>query len=238
MSAVLPHLRYLRYVLLHKWYVFRAGLAIGGMSPRWVWRLLVHDLSKFSRAEWGPYVAKFYAGAPEIMCPRCQQTPSMWKIVAPPICGDCGYRMTDDELSLETQRVAHANADRHNAFNVAWLHHLHANPHHWQHWILQQDSGSTLILVPTSVHVVQEMVADWIGAGTKVLRHPSLTECIAETIVWYTKGDGRNVKLRGSVRQIVETLLLTLAKRHGITDAAEQIIAARNSSQTLVLSRK
>ena len=51
----MKHLRYLRYVLRHKWFVFlecfRAGL---------IWRGIVHDLSKFSLTEWGPYVEKFY----------------------------------------------------------------------------------------------------------------------------------------------------------------------------------
>lgn len=51
------HLKYLRYVLLHKWYVFVA-----------CWRLAVplhqailHDWTKFLPCEWFPYVNKFYA---------------------------------------------------------------------------------------------------------------------------------------------------------------------------------
>jgi hypothetical protein len=50
------HIQYLKYVLLHKWYVFRAGLVFG--AP--VWRLLVHDLSKFRPGEWIPYARYFY----------------------------------------------------------------------------------------------------------------------------------------------------------------------------------
>jgi hypothetical protein len=52
------HLRYLAYVLHHKWHVFRAGVALG--VP--LWQLLIHDASKFSRAEWGPYVRRFFGG--------------------------------------------------------------------------------------------------------------------------------------------------------------------------------
>ena len=26
-----------------------------------------------------------------------------------------------------------------NAFDYAWLHHIHNNPHHWQYWVLQGD---------------------------------------------------------------------------------------------------
>jgi uncharacterized protein DUF5662 len=53
---VIAHLRYLSYVLRHKWHVFYAGLFLG--VP--LWRLIIHDLSKFSRAEWTPYVDYFF----------------------------------------------------------------------------------------------------------------------------------------------------------------------------------
>ena len=53
------HARYLAYVLRHKWWVLVYGLHFG--VP--LWRLIVHDASKFSAAEWGPYVRKFYGGS-------------------------------------------------------------------------------------------------------------------------------------------------------------------------------
>src|SRR5882762_4064498 len=28
------------------------------------------------------------------------------------------------------------------AFDAAWLHHQHWNDHHWQHWVLREDSGA------------------------------------------------------------------------------------------------
>lgn len=51
----MAHLRYLWYVLRHKAFVARAGRALG--LP-WE-QLLTHDLSKFSREEWGPYARIF-----------------------------------------------------------------------------------------------------------------------------------------------------------------------------------
>ncbi len=51
-----PHLRYLGYVVRHKWFVLLAGLKV--RAP--LWRLLIHDWSKLSPAEWRPYVQKFY----------------------------------------------------------------------------------------------------------------------------------------------------------------------------------
>lgn len=59
------HLRYASYVARHKWFVFRAGLKT--KAP--LWRLVVHDWSKLTPAEWRGYVDTFYRdgvpGAPE-----------------------------------------------------------------------------------------------------------------------------------------------------------------------------
>jgi hypothetical protein len=50
------HLRYLSYVIRHKWFVLCAGLKTD--AP--IWRLLIHDWSKFTLVEWFPYVEQFY----------------------------------------------------------------------------------------------------------------------------------------------------------------------------------
>ena len=50
------HWNYLKYVLEHKYWVYVEGRKLGVGR----WQLLCHDLSKFSRAEWSPYVRKFY----------------------------------------------------------------------------------------------------------------------------------------------------------------------------------
>ena len=50
------HLAYLGYVLRHKWHVFISCLKMRvpfGLA-------IIHDLSKFSRCEWTPYVRQFY----------------------------------------------------------------------------------------------------------------------------------------------------------------------------------
>lgn len=52
------HIAYLNYVARHKAFVFRAGLKTG--AP--LWRLLIHDWSKFTPAEWFPYTEYFYGG--------------------------------------------------------------------------------------------------------------------------------------------------------------------------------
>jgi hypothetical protein len=51
-----PHLQYAKYVARHKWFVFQAGMKTG--AP--LWRLIIHDWSKLTPAEWNPYVKYFY----------------------------------------------------------------------------------------------------------------------------------------------------------------------------------
>lgn len=51
----MKHLKYLSYVLRHRWFVFVECLRFGI-----VWRGLVHDLSKFLPSECFPYVDYFY----------------------------------------------------------------------------------------------------------------------------------------------------------------------------------
>lgn len=54
---MISSLKYLRYVLIHKWHVFlwccHYGMPLAGIA---------HDLSKFLPVEWSPYVDKFYGG--------------------------------------------------------------------------------------------------------------------------------------------------------------------------------
>jgi hypothetical protein len=52
------YLRYFWSVLRHKWFVFVAGRRLGVS----LWQLVIHDLSKFSPAEFGPYARRFGAG--------------------------------------------------------------------------------------------------------------------------------------------------------------------------------
>lgn len=49
------HLKYLKYLLRHKWYVFVECCKLGI-----VWRGITHDLSKFRPSEWFPYAAHFH----------------------------------------------------------------------------------------------------------------------------------------------------------------------------------
>ena len=47
-------------------------------------------------------------------------------------------------------------------FNRAWLHHIHHNPHHWQHWILINDNPNEGEIILDMPHLyIIEMICDW-----------------------------------------------------------------------------
>lgn len=47
-------------------------------------------------------------------------------------------------------------------FRKAWLHHIHHNPHHWQHWILiNDDPNEGEILMDMPYNCIIEMISDW-----------------------------------------------------------------------------
>lgn len=55
-------------------------------------------------------------------------------------------------------------------FYLAWLHHIHHNPHHWQYWIFPDGftpKGTNVEdgVVPMPGSYALEMVADWMGAS-------------------------------------------------------------------------
>ena len=63
------------------------------------------------------------------------------------------------------------------AFDHAWLLHQKRNDHHWQYWLLREDSGATRVL-PMSEPALREMVADWRGASLAITGRDN-------TLVWY-----------------------------------------------------
>lgn len=46
-----------------------------------------------------------------------------------------------------------------DAFNYAWLHHIHNNPHHWQYWVLINDEDGTQALEMPEAYII-EMFCD------------------------------------------------------------------------------
>jgi hypothetical protein len=91
-------------------------------------------------------------------------------------------------------------------FDRAWLLHQKRNDHHWQFWVLGEDSGATrALLMPEDA--VREMVADWRGAGRAITGEDKTTE-------WYAK-NREKMTLHPETREYVERLLVynTLAAK-------------------------
>ena len=115
-------------------------------------QLLKHDWSKFLPSEWKAYTEYFYGSW------RLRQRPTVVQLMA-------SGAKTDEEIQ--------------RAFDAAWLKHQHRNKHHWQYWVLREDSGDVKVLeMPPKYRA--EMLADWRGAGRAILGDK------ANTVKWYS----------------------------------------------------
>lgn len=162
------NIKYLKYLIKHKFYVTRECFKMGIY-----WRGLLHDLSKFTPKEWIAYRNYFYG-----KYINYDQFPSFAKLEF-----DC--------WSISKEGVS-------EAFDYAWLSHQHKNPHHWQHWILREDSGE-IKTMNMPFKYIQEMVCDWIGAGLAITGK-------REANVWYEKNKEK-IQIHPMTRLVVEDLL-------------------------------
>lgn len=87
-------------------------------------------------------------------------------------------------------------------FNYAWLHHIHANPHHWQYWVLKHDDEPEEALEMPKEYVY-EMIADWWSFSFK-------TGDLKEIFSWYKKHKG--MVLHPNTRKLVEDTLDKIKK--------------------------
>lgn len=84
------------------------------------------------------------------------------------------------------------------AFDRAWLHHQHCGPHHWQYWILREDSGKVKALKMPDKYQ-REMLADWHGAGRAISGKNN-------TVEWYLK-EREKIQLHSETRKWIEKQL-------------------------------
>ena len=83
-------------------------------------------------------------------------------------------------------------------FDYAWLHHIHENPHHWQHWALVNDDEGTYALEMPK-EFVYEMICDWWSFSYK-------TGNLYEIFDWY-KAHSKKMILHENTRKLVEEIL-------------------------------
>ena len=177
--------RYAWYVLRHRWFVFLACCRLG--IP---WAGIVHDLSKFRPSELCAYARNFYGGVDGKGSRGGYPT---YAELERTYHGDIRNQIA--EATFFRWSKEHVQAD----FDYAWLLHIHRNKHHYQFWILKEDSGETKVLeIPE--RYIREMVADWIGAGRAIQGRKS------DARVWYLGGKDKKV-LAPNTRRRVEQLL-------------------------------
>ena len=88
-------------------------------------------------------------------------------------------------------------------FDYAWLHHIHANKHHWQHWVLINDEDGIYALEMPYKYVV-EMICDWWSFSHKIGNLYSMFD-------WY-EVHKKGMILHPKTKETVETLLDSIRK--------------------------
>lgn len=162
----MKYIKYLKYVLIHKYYVAKECFKVG-----LYWRGLVHDMSKFLPSEFIPYANYFYGN----------------------------YKSYTEASTFEKMHFNFKyKEDVEREFDTAWLHHQKINKHHWQYWILENDSGSKLVL-PMPEKYIKEMVCDWRGAGMAIHGKD-------DTLSWYEKNKA-NMKINVYTEILIEHFL-------------------------------
>lgn len=69
-------------------------------------------------------------------------------------------------------------------FALAWLHHIHNNPHHWQYWMFPDGwrFGSINAVMPMPKRYYMEMIADWMGASMAYTNSWDMTKWLSENM--------------------------------------------------------
>ena len=83
-------------------------------------------------------------------------------------------------------------------FDYAWLHHQHNNEHHWQHWLLRKDDGSTKALEMPYLDVIEMVCDHWAFSWVK--------DNLYEIFDWYEKNSEKMV-LHENTRNLYEEIL-------------------------------
>jgi hypothetical protein len=210
------HFQYLWYILRHKWFVFLAGIKIG--AP--IWRLIVHDLSKFRPSEWFAYVNFFYGKKIESLAKDRQEAfdrawlhhqrrnPHHWQywvLTEDNPGGEHHPNKNDGDINSISVRVRDkygadqkvvcevpipAGIDGYTAIDIGFF--------NAQTICSALNGGVKVIRMPPKY--VKEMVADWAGAGRAITGKWEVAD-------WYEKNCDRmlldNV-IRFEIRQLMD----------------------------------
>ena len=94
------------------------------------------------------------------------------------------------------------------AYRMAWLIHIHRNPHHWQYWVLINDDpeeGEIILEMP--YHYIIEMICDWWSFSWS---KDNLTEIFG----WYEEHKS-HMKLHPNKKRRIEDILNRIRNKLG-----------------------
>lgn len=100
-----------------------------------------------------------------------------------------------------------------NEFRLAWLHHIHKNKHHWQHWVLVNDDPEEgTIAIDMDDDSIIEMICDWWSFSWKQGK-------LDEIFSWYDEHKAHMI-LSERTRNKVENILIDI--RNKLSDLNEK----------------
>lgn len=92
------------------------------------------------------------------------------------------------------------------AFKYAWLHHIHQNEHHWQHWVLINDEPNEgIVALDMPYYRIVEMICDWWSFSWS-------NGDLSEIFDWYEQHKD-NMKLSYNTRMSVEEILGRISEK-------------------------
>lgn len=164
----MKYLKYLKYIIIHKWFVFIGCLKIGIGNSFFVpllYKGIIHDWSKLRPSEFFPYVNYFY--------------------------GDKGKE------NSENAKDGYKSGSNYK-FDMAWLLHQKRNKHHWQWWILPLDDGTGKFLDIPDIYLFEmvadwygagraitgrEYVSPWYMYNKEKIQMSTRSRNVLETII-------------------------------------------------------
>lgn len=92
-------------------------------------------------------------------------------------------------------------------FDYAWLHHIHNNPHHWQHWVVVEDDTGENVALEMPAKYAIEMVCDWWSFSWNAYSNSAHnTASLLEVCSWY-ECRKNCIMLHDNTRKYVVSLL-------------------------------
>lgn len=101
-------------------------------------------------------------------------------------------------------------------FRIAWLRHIHHNPHHWQHWVLiNDDPGEGMVILDMPYNYILEMICDWWAFSWNKGN-------LDEIFNWYNEHKDY-MKLSDKTRRTVEDILSKLRTKLRESDVTSNV---------------